>query len=136
MEKIQKKLFFLLVFITAIYSAQGQNEAAGSGVKLFFPGYANWNTLEEGKELVFTLRAAGGTGTRYTFSITQGKQDGMDFDTSGYFAWKPEYNFVDRLSKEKTVQVIFEARSDKGETASQSIEFKVKHGHYFNRRNT
>ncbi|MDJ1467122.1 hypothetical protein QNI19_37210 [Cytophagaceae bacterium DM2B3-1] len=127
MKKVQEKIFLFLIFSFLFYTAQAQNEAAGSGVKLFFPGYANWNTIEEGKELVFTLRAAGGTGSHYTFAITQGKQDGMDFDTSGYFAWKPEYNFVDRLNKEKSIQVIFEARNDKGESASQTVEFKVKH---------
>jgi hypothetical protein len=127
MKKIQKKLPIFLLFILTVYSLQAQNEAAGSGIKLFFPGYTNWNVLDEGKELVFTLRAAGGSGTRYTFAITDGRQDGMDFDTSGYFAWKPEFNFVDRLSKEKSVQVIFEARNEKGESASQTVEFKVKH---------
>jgi len=127
MEKVQKKLFIFLIIVLFSYTAQGQNEASGSGIKLFFPGYANWNVLEEGKELVFTLRAAGGSEQRYTFAITQGKQEGMDFDTSGYFAWKPEYHIVDRLSKEKTIQVIFEVRNAKGESATQAVEFKVKH---------
>ncbi len=127
MKKIQNKLFIFLILFSATYSIQAQNEAAGSNIKLFFPGFANWNLLEEGKELVFTLRAAGGADSHYTFAITQGRLEGMDFDTSGYFAWKPEYNFVDRLSKEKSVHVTFEARNEKGETATQVIEFKVKH---------
>jgi hypothetical protein len=127
MKKIQFLLLFFIFFVSSVQSAKAQNEAAGSGIRLFFPGYANWNVLEEGKELVFTLRAAGGNGSKFTFAITQGRIEGMDFDTSGYFAWKPEHDFVDRIAKEKAVQVVFEARNEKGETASQTVEFKVRH---------
>ena len=127
MGKMQKNLSIFLFFLSFAFSASAQNEAANAGIRLFFPAYTDWNTLEEGKELTFTLKAAGGTGTRFTYAITQGKQDGMDFDSAGYFAWKPEFNFADRLSNTRTVQVIFEVRNDKGETASKTIEFKVKH---------
>ena len=127
MGKMQKNLSIFLFFLSFAFSASAQNEAANAGIRLFFPAYTDWNTLEEGKELTFTLKAAGGTGTRFIYAITQGKQDGMDFDSAGYFAWKPEFNFADRLSAMRTVQVIFEVRNDKGETASKTIEFKVKH---------
>lgn len=127
MGKMQKNLSIFLFVLSFAFSASAQNEAANAGIRLFFPAYTDWNALEEGKELTFTLKAAGGTGTRFTYAITQGKQDGMDFDSAGYFAWKPEFNFADRLSAMRTVQVIFEVRNDKGETASKTIEFKVKH---------
>ena len=127
MGKMQKNLSIFLFVLSFTFSASAQNEAANAGIRLFFPAYTDWNALEEGKELTFTLKAAGGTGTRFTYAITQGKQDGMDFDSAGYFAWKPEFNFADRLSTARTVQVIFEVRNDKGETASKTIEFKVKH---------
>ena len=127
MGKMQKKLSIFLFVLSFTFSVSAQNEAANAGIRLFFPAYTDWNALEEGKELTFTLKAAGGTGTRFTYAITQGKQDGMDFDSAGYFAWKPEFNFADRLSTARTVQVIFEVRNDKGETASKTIEFKVKH---------
>ena len=127
MGKMQKKLSIFLFVLSFTFSVSAQNEAANAGIRLFFPAYTDWNALEEGKELTFTLKAAGGTGTRFTYAITQGKQDGMDFDSAGYFAWKPEFNFADRLSAMRTVQVIFEVRNDKGETASKTIEFKVKH---------
>ncbi len=120
-------IFLSIICFLWPFFLMAQNETSHSTITLVFPTYANWNVLEEGKELVFNLKATNDTNDHFTFAITQGKTDGMDFDTSGYFAWTPEYTFVDRISGTRKIQVIFEARNDKGETASKTVEFQVRH---------
>ncbi len=83
--------------------------------------------LKEGQKLEFVARAVGGTGSNHTFALTQGWVEGITFDSLGRFSWTPSYEFVDRLSTGRTVQLLFEVRNEKEEVANQIVEFKVEH---------
>ena len=96
-------------------------------MKLAFPDQPGWNTLKEGQKLEFEVIATGGSGSQYTYAITQGKVEGIEFDSLGRFSWTPSYDFVDRLSSGRTVQVIFEAKNEKDESVRQVVDFKVEH---------
>ncbi|WP_161888638.1 hypothetical protein [Pontibacter russatus] len=100
---------------------------AAPPIKLVFPDRPGWNVLQEGQKLTFEASATGGSGSRYTFGITQGRVEGIEFDSLGHFSWTPSYDFVDRLSGHRTVQLLFEVRNDKGEAVSEVVEFDVEH---------
>ena len=94
---------------------------------LSFPEQPGWNVLKEGQELRFEVKATGGTGAQPAFAITQGRVDGIAFDSLGNFSWTPSFDFVDRLSGHRAVQLLFEVRNEKGEAVSQVMEFDVQH---------
>ncbi|PRY07304.1 hypothetical protein CLV24_12442 [Pontibacter ummariensis] len=94
---------------------------------LSFPSEPGWNVLKEGQKLAFKVNASGGTDSTFSYAITQGKIDGVAFDSLGNFAWAPSYDFVDRLSGSRFVQLLFEAKNKKGESVSHVAEFKVEH---------
>lgn len=96
-------------------------------LKLTFPNHPDWNLINEGQTLAFEVEASGGTGAHFTYAITQGKAEGIEFDSLGHFSWTPDFDFVDRLSSGRPVQLIFEARNDKQERVSKMVEFKVQH---------
>jgi len=134
MKKIILILSALLTLLTKTYAQQGTSEplsptpaAPTTPLKLTFPNHTGWNVIKEGKKLQFEVKATGGTGNRFTYSVTQGRIEGLDFDTLGRFSWTPGYDFVDRLAKERTVQLLFEASNEKDERVSQVVDFKVEH---------
>jgi hypothetical protein len=96
-------------------------------VKLLLPKTANWNVVKEGQKLEFQLNATGGSSPHFSYFIQQGLVEGMAFDTLGNFSWTPGYEFVDRLSASRTVQVLFEVRNDLQESTTQLAEFRVLH---------
>ncbi|QMU29308.1 hypothetical protein [Adhaeribacter radiodurans] len=122
-------LFFAVFFFLFQASAQQvtvQNPNSGN-LQLTFPNQPGWNIIKEGQALQFDVKATGGSGTRFLYSLTQGGIDEMSFDTLGHFSWTPSYDFVDRLAKDKTVQLIFEARNEKDQRVKQVIDLKVEH---------
>ncbi|MBF8963616.1 hypothetical protein I0P70_10180 [Pontibacter sp. FD36] len=129
---MKKSLLLFSLLILLISQAIAQDTPSGkssrsSPIKLQFPTDPGWNVLKEGQKLEFDVQASGGTGTDFRYSIKQGKVDGMVFDSTGYFSWTPSYDFVDRLSGGRVLQVIFEVRNEKDESASQVVDFKVEH---------
>ncbi|MCC9167300.1 hypothetical protein [Pontibacter harenae] len=98
-----------------------------SPLKMNFPNEPGWNLLKEGQKLEFKVRATGGTDSTLTYSLSQGRVDGITFDTLGNFSWTPSFDFVDRLSGARTIQLLFEARNNKDESISQVVDFKVEH---------
>ncbi|WP_369750881.1 hypothetical protein [Pontibacter sp. BAB1700] len=129
---MKKSLLLFSLLILLISQAIAQDTPSGkssrsSPIKLQFPTDPGWNVLKEGQKLEFDVQASGGTGTDFRYSIKQGKVDGMIFDSTGYFSWTPSYDFVDRLSGGRVLQVIFEVRNEKDESASQVVDFKVEH---------
>jgi hypothetical protein len=96
-------------------------------VKISLPNQANWNQVKEGQKLEFEVKAAGGSSSNFSYFIRQGQEQGMQFDTLGRFSWTPDFDFVDRLSISRTVQVLFEARNDQQESTTQMAEFTVLH---------
>jgi hypothetical protein len=102
-------------------------KAAPGPLKLSFPTWPGWNVVKEGENLQFGIKASGGRGGRFIYSITRGKMEDIEFDSLGRFSWTPDYDFVDRESKSRTVQVQFEARNEKGERVSKTVELRVDH---------
>lgn len=129
-------LLFCAIFLSsASYTfAQDSTAAAAQGIirdtssiSLILPTQTNWNVLAEGQKLEFDVKASGGSGSYFNYAITQGKLEGMEFDSLGHFSWTPGYDFVDRLSSSKTIQLIFEAKNDKVQSITKPVEFKVSH---------
>ena len=97
-------------------------------LKLSFPTWPGWNVVKEGENLQFAVKASGGKeGDRFIYKITKGKLEGIEFDSLGRFSWTPDHDFVDRESKNRTIQIQFEASNEKGERVSKSVELKVEH---------
>ncbi|MGV3557457.1 hypothetical protein [Larkinella arboricola] len=86
-----------------------------------------WNSVAEGQLIEFTLRAAGGKSDTLTYAIKQGQMEGMTLDSLGNFRWTPGFDIADRINTTKSIPVIFEIRNKEGETATQSVDFKVQH---------
>ncbi|MHA6247224.1 hypothetical protein ACXYMU_04750 [Pontibacter sp. CAU 1760] len=96
-------------------------------LQLNFPGKAGWNVVQEGQKLEFKVQSIGGRGTKPTYALTQGRVEGISFDSLGRFSWTPSYSFVDRLSGSRNVQLLFEVKNEQGESVSQVVELEVKH---------
>jgi hypothetical protein len=131
---MKKSILLFSVFLLLITPLSAQeaatrkmSSAKTSAMKLSFPDQPGWNVLKEGQKLEFEVQAVGGSGSAYTYAITQGKIEGMEFDSLGRFSWTPSFDFADRLSSGRTVQLIFEARNEKDESVSQSVDLKVEH---------
>jgi hypothetical protein len=128
-------LLFLLISYTFSASqaqvqegTQNQAQTTDSTVlQLQLPVRPSWNNLQEGQKIEFGIKATGGTGNKITYALVHGKADGMELDSTGRFTWTPGFDFVDRLTPNRTIQVLFEARNEKDEFISKEAEFKVWH---------
>ena len=126
-------IYFLIFLLTAFCSypvlAQDnmQTNGGGTAFQLIFPKEAEWNTLEEGKEINFHLQVKGGKSDSVRYSITSGWRKDMKFDSLGHFVWTPTYEMADRINTVKLWPIVFEATNQSGETASQQIAFKIIH---------
>ncbi|MCY7359570.1 MAG: hypothetical protein LH609_19360 [Rudanella sp.] len=96
-------------------------------LQLVLPTQANWNEVAEGSTLQFDLKATGGKDESLYFSLAQGRLDGMQFDSTGRFWWRPGFDLADRIQTNKTVPLLFEVRNKLGESATQTVELKVQH---------
>ncbi len=103
------------------------NNPAPEPLKLCFPDYPGWNVLKEGQKLEFVLKASGGTDSSFTYSLAQGKLDGMEFDSRGHFTWTPDHNLVGRLATDSVFQLLFKAVNSREESVSQVVDIKVEH---------
>lgn len=124
----------ILLLVAKVYAQEAAAEAGAqashsiaSPLKLSFPNQPGWNVLKEGQKLEFEVKASGGTGSRFTYALPQGRIEGIEFDSLGRFSWTPSYDFVDRLSGGRTIQLLFEARNEKDESVRQVIDFRVEH---------
>jgi hypothetical protein len=122
MKLYKTALFFSLVFVNTILFAQ-DNKA----FLLVLPTQNGWNTVAEGSEIQFNLSSVGSKGDSVYFAISQGKLEGMEFDSTGRFSWVPPYELADRINPVKLIQLIFEAHNEKGETTTRPVEIKVTH---------
>ncbi|WP_162053360.1 hypothetical protein [Pontibacter pamirensis] len=141
---MKKSILFFSVSLLFITKVSAQNDTVrvpaptiivspqtvtNTPLKLNFPEQPNWNVLKEGEKLQFQAKASGGADSTntYTYALTQGREEGMEFDSLGHFSWTPSYDFVDRLSDGRTVQLLFEAKNKKGGSVNQVVELKVEH---------
>lgn len=124
----------VLLSLSNLYAQQVPAETANPAptntsvpLKITFPEQPGWNLIKEGQKLQFNVTASGGADNRFTYSLIQGRIEGMEFDTTGRFTWTPGFDFVDRLAKDRTVQLLFEARNAKDERVKQVIDLQVEH---------
>ncbi len=107
--------------------AQTAQAAKPSNLRLRFPDQTDWHVVEEGKVMSFQLAASGGSDQNYTYTLSQGSEAGISFDSFGNFYWQPSYDFVDRLEETKSIPVIFEVTNSSGQTYKQQIDLLVYH---------
>ncbi|MCF2445594.1 hypothetical protein L0657_16640 [Dyadobacter sp. CY345] len=122
-------IFSLAAFFTYPVVAQdnAQNNGSSSSFQLVFPKEAEWNTLEEGKEINFHLQVKGGKNDSIRYSISSGYRKDMKFDSLGHFVWTPTFEMADRINTVKLWPIVFEATNQAGETVSQQVAFKIMH---------
>lgn len=95
--------------------------------ELSFPEWQGWNVLEEGEKTEFLVKASGGSDSLFSYRLREGSVEGMEFDSLGRFSWIPDYDFVDRLSSDTTIQLLFEAQNSHDEEVSRVMEFTIIH---------
>lgn len=120
-------LFIALLGIITIPLIAQDTPTESRPLQIILPTQPNWNIVEEGSELMFQLTAQGGKRDTVFFSIKEGKQKDMIFDSLGHFVWTPSYDLADRINTLRTLPVVFEAYNGAGESVIQRVEFKVMH---------
>jgi hypothetical protein len=94
--------------------------------QLIFPDSTGWNILYEGKTLTFKVSTNDPVKPK-SFSLEGINDTGIQFDSLGNFLWKPSYNLVDRLAREKEFSVIFQAQWSDGHRVRHPVTFTVRH---------
>nr|WP_310588719.1 hypothetical protein [Dyadobacter jejuensis] len=117
----------LLVLLSMSCSLAWAQEPIVSPFQLVFPNDADWNVIQEGKEINFHLQSRGAKGDSIVYNITSGLRKEMYFDSLGHFVWTPGFDAADRINTVKTFSVVFEAMSSLGESVSKEVLFKVVH---------
>ncbi|MDO1445995.1 hypothetical protein Q0590_07010 [Rhodocytophaga aerolata] len=134
-------LFYILFVFACIFSTSqlyAQSEAQAqtgsqtqandsSALQIQLAVQPGWSHIQEGQKIEFALTTTGGTGNTVTYALVHGKTDSMQLDSTGRFTWIPGFDFVDRLTPNRTIQVLFEARNENNEFASKEVEFRVWH---------
>lgn len=119
-----ERFFFLSIGILLSICCLGQDTKP---LQLVLPTQANWNEVAEGSTVKFDLKASGGKDDNLYFSLAQGRLEGMQFDSTGQFSWRPNFDLADRIQTRKTISLLFEVRNSAGESATQTVELKVQH---------
>lgn len=115
-----KKLILAKVLIFNSIMSFSQENAS-----IVLPNSLDWNKFEEGfeKSLNFNVDIT----SNFLFTISQGKQLGMSLDSLGNFRWKPPYELVNRVEKERIFQLIIQAKSDTLGTINRTIDLRLFH---------
>jgi hypothetical protein len=106
-------MFVMLV----IYNAYGQ--------RLLISDSTSWNSLREGSLLQFKIEHT--EADRPVFSLEGADGYSMQLDSLGNFSWTPSFDLVDRLEKQKEVNVIVQAEWADGRKVRKTLNFIVLH---------
>jgi hypothetical protein len=112
-----RKLYFIGVcwlFVSQLYAQQ-----------LIFPDSTGWNVLIEDEELSFFVMTTDSIRPRYSLEGVNGYR--IQFDSTGHFQWKPRFDLVDRLEKQKEIILIFQAECADGRRVRKQIAFTIHH---------
>jgi hypothetical protein len=112
-----KKLFLVATFWLSVLNLSAQ--------QFIFPDSTGWNMLTEGSALSFFTATTDPIRPRYSLEGANGYK--IQFDTLGHFYWKPPFDFVDRLEKQKEVALIFQAEWPDKRRVRQQVGFTVLH---------
>ncbi|MGK0137051.1 MAG: hypothetical protein ACI9DJ_000495 [Algoriphagus sp.] len=118
-----------LVVLSIFFTSNISVSIAQADYQIAFPDRVpEWNQFQEGNMANFALSLSGNSDGRvFKMAISQGKQIGMKFDSTGNFSWLPPYSLVGRIEKEKIYQVLVEAKSDSGDFVSRTMDLIVSH---------
>lgn len=109
---------FVVCLVVASISSLGQ--------QFVFPDSLGLKKIPEGKEFAFRLSMTDpGIHPRYSLEGANGL--GIQLDSLGNFRWRPSYDLVDRLAKEKEFSVIFQADWNEGKKLRKPVSFTVVH---------
>lgn len=95
------------------------------GQQLIFPEAESWHQLKEGQLLSFQVKVNDSVAPKFSLEGINGY--GITFDTLGNFSWKPSYELVDRLEKQKEINLIFQAEWKDGRKVRTPVNFTVLH---------
>ncbi|SRR5258706_2346588 len=93
--------------------------------QLIFPDTENWNQVKEGQTLTFRVKVNDPVVPKFSLEGINGY--GIQFDTLGNFLWKPSFDLVDRLEKQKEISLIFQAEWKDGRKVRTTTNFTVLH---------
>lgn len=110
------KGFFLWGLIAAALTTFGQ--------QIIIPSHFNGSVLED-DELKFRVVLADSSRARFSISGAQGTK--IQFDSIGNFYWKPGFDVVSRLEKEKEFALLLEAQLPSGSRTAKPLNIKVQH---------
>ncbi len=113
-----------MLLTVIISNVQAQDSKS---LQLIFPQQTNWNVVPEGNTLRFDLKTTNPSTDTLRYSFGSDKQEGMQLDSLGHFSWTPGFDLADRIQNAKTYTVNFDVRNQRGQTASQTVDFKVVH---------
>jgi hypothetical protein len=95
------------------------------GQQLIVSDSSGWHSLREGDFLSFKIATTDSLPPR--FSLEGNSDYGIQLDTLGIFFWKPTYDLVDRLEKQKEVTVLLQAEWKDGRRIRKPLHFTVLH---------
>lgn len=119
--KDAKYCYFFSLLILINFSSWGQQTK-----ELVFPDSVGWNILNEDQLTEFQVKVLDYAGLPY-YTLEGGEGLGMQFDTLGFFQWRPSFDLVDRVEQTHDFTVIFEARLSDGERVRKPITFTINH---------
>jgi hypothetical protein len=93
--------------------------------KLQVSDSTGWNSLHEGSELSFKIYALDSIAPYFT--VEGAGEYRIQFDSLGNFSWKPSFDLVDRLEKQKEINVIVQAEWKDGRRVRKTMNFTVLH---------
>lgn len=110
-----------LLLILLLFIASGTVSAQ----QLIFPDSISWNQLKEGQSVSFRVNVKDPAVPKFSLEGINGY--GILFDTLGNFSWRPSFDLVDRLEKQKEINLIFQAEWKDGRKVRTPVNFTVFH---------
>jgi hypothetical protein len=96
-----------------------------SAQKLILPDSAYRHSVKEGQTINFRVTVAEPVMPRYTLEGINGYN--IQFDTLGNFSWTPPFELVDRLEKQKEINLLFQAAWKDGRKVRAPVNFTIFH---------
>lgn len=111
------KYWLILPLMACVIFSQAQH--------LIVSDSSGWNTLKEGNFLSFKVSSTDSIRPRFTLQGADSLE--IQLDTLGTFFWKPGYDLVSRLEKQKEISVILQAEWIDGRRVTRPLNFTVYH---------
>lgn len=110
------RIFFLLLLVVPYYTNAQQ---------FIFPDSLKWNQLKEGQLISFRVKTTDQVVPKFSLEGINGY--GIQFDTLGNFSWQPSYDLVDRIERQKEINLIFQADWKDGRKVRTPVTLTIMH---------